>query len=101
MLFSDFPLGNAAGRPGDTDSQAQTLELALTLLETARAARTTLRSPLRWSDSADWKLDYCNIDRLTPDELARRRAAFDQGKAQALSLREQADAARRSDHREG
>jgi len=100
LLFSDFPLGNAAGRPGDADSQAQTLELASTLLETARAARTTLRSPLRWSESPDWKLDYCNIDRLAPDEIARRRAAFDQGKAQALGLREQAARARRGDNRE-
>jgi D-proline reductase (dithiol) PrdB len=95
FLFSDFPLGNAAGRPGDVDSQAQTLELALSLLETACAARSTVQSPLRWSDNPDWKLDYCNVDRLAPDELSRRRAAFDQGKAQALGLREQAARARR------
>jgi D-proline reductase (dithiol) PrdB len=99
LLFSDFPLGNAAGRPGDPASQAQTLELALTLLETALAARTTAQSPLRWSESPDWKLDYCNIERLTPDELARRRAAFDQGKAQASGLREQAARARQGDMR--
>jgi glycine/betaine/sarcosine/D-proline reductase family selenoprotein B len=100
FLFSDFPLGNAAGRPGDATSQRQTLELALTLLETARAARTTVRSPLRWSERPDWKLDYCNVDRLTPDEIARRRAAFDQSKAQALGLRERAAAARRSGNRD-
>jgi len=47
-----------------------------------------VQSPLRWSASADWKLDYCNIDRLTPDEIARRRAAFDSAKAQAKALRE-------------
>src|SRR5207245_6083944 len=35
FLFSDFPLGNSAGKPHDADSQAQTLELALRLLETA------------------------------------------------------------------
>ena len=88
LLFSDFPLGNAAGRPNDPASQAATLELALAVLETAPAARTTVQSPLRWSASADWKLDYCNIDRLTPDEIARRRAAFDSAKAQAKALRE-------------
>ena len=53
------------------------------------AARTTVQSPLRWSASADWKLDYCNVARLTPDEIARRRAAFDEGKTQAKALREQ------------
>jgi D-proline reductase (dithiol) PrdB len=90
FVFSDFPLGNAAGRPNDPASQALTLELALTLLETAQAPRTTVRSPLRWSDSDDWKLDYCNIDRLAPEEITRRRAEFDRAKTQAQSLREQA-----------
>jgi hypothetical protein len=90
LLFSDFPLGNAAGRPNDVESQAFTLELALQLLECAPAPRTTVQSPLRWSASADWKLDYCNIERLAPDEIARRRAAFDAGKAQAKGLRDAA-----------
>lgn len=88
LLFSDFPLGNSAGRPRDPDSQAATLDLALALLETAPAARTTVQSPLRWSASADWKLDYCNVARLSPEEIARRRAAFDEGKAHAKALRE-------------
>jgi hypothetical protein len=33
--------------------------------------------------SPDWKLDYSNIDRLSPEEIARRRAEFDRGKAEA------------------
>jgi hypothetical protein len=88
FVFSDFPLGNAAGRPHDVASQDATLALALALLEVAPAPRTTVQSPLRWSDSAEWKLDYCNIARLAPDEIARRRAAFDAGKAEAKALRE-------------
>jgi hypothetical protein len=87
FLFSDFPLGNAAGRPKEPASQAFTLDLALSVLETAPAPRTTVQSPLRWSDSPDWKLDYCNIERLTPEESKSRRAEFDQGKKQARSLR--------------
>jgi hypothetical protein len=87
FVFSDFPLGNAAGRPHDPASQDATLALALALLESATAPRTTVRSPLRWSDDAGWKLDYCNIERLSPEEIARRRAAFDAGKAQAKALR--------------
>jgi len=80
FLFSDFPLGNSAGRPHDAGSQAQTLELALRLLESAVGPRTTMQSPLRWAESADWKLDYLNLDRIPPDELARRRAEFDRQK---------------------
>lgn len=97
LLFSDFPLGNPAGRPHDTASQDLTLELALRLLETAPAARTTLQSPLRWSASPDWKLDYCNIERLAPEEIVRRRAEFDRAKGQARQLREQAGIERRDD----
>jgi hypothetical protein len=94
LLFSDFPLGNAAGRPRDAQSQAETLRLALHVLDTAREPRTTVQSPLRWSASPDWKLDYCNIDRLSPEEVSRRRAEFDQAKAVARTVREDAAPAR-------
>lgn len=88
FLFSDFPLGNGAGKPHDVASQETTLELAFTLLETAAEPCTTLCSPLRWSESAEWKLDYCNPERLSAEELARRRAEFDRGKETAKALRE-------------
>ena len=76
FLFSDFPLGNPAGRPNDVDSQALTLELALDLLESATGPRTTYQSPIRWSDNPDWKLDYSNVERIAPEELERRRVEF-------------------------
>nr|WP_329688429.1 reductase [Caldimonas sp.] len=91
LLFSDFPLGNAAGRPRDPVSQAFTLELALKVLEAAPGPRTTVQSPLRWSTSPDWKLDFCNVERLTPEDIARRRAEFDIAKMQAKKLRGGAD----------
>src|SRR3982075_1890584 len=80
FLFSDFPLGNSAGKPHDPGSQAFTLELALHLLEHAAGARTTMQSPLRWSEDASWKLDYNNISQMSPEELARRRSEFDKQK---------------------
>lgn len=76
FLFSDFPLGNAAGRPFDEASQARTMEMALDLLETAPGPRTTRQSPIRWSDDPDWKLDYSNVERIAPEELERRRLEF-------------------------
>jgi len=93
LLFSDFPLGNAAGRPNDPASQALTLELALGLLESAPGPRTTLQSPLRWSDDADWKLDYCNVDRVPADEIARLRAENERAREIARSIRETPQAA--------
>ncbi len=88
LLFSDFPLGNAAGKPHDARSQAETLALALRLLESAPAARTTVQSPQRWSESFDWKLDYANIDRALPEELSRLRAEAEQARITAKALRE-------------
>ncbi|HZT88877.1 MAG TPA: hypothetical protein VFA12_12975 [Stellaceae bacterium] len=87
LLFSDFPLGNPAGRPKDPASQEFTLDLALRLLEGAPAPRTTVQSPLRWSDDPSWKRDYSNIERLSPEEIARRRAEFDRVKEEAKRLR--------------
>jgi len=95
FLFSDFPLGNAAGRPNDPDSQDFTLEFALRLLEGAPAPRTTVQSPLRWSDDPAWKLDYCNVERLSAEEIARRRAEFDAVKTKARELREDAGVTRK------
>jgi D-proline reductase (dithiol) PrdB len=87
LLFSDVPLGNPAGRPRDPQSQAFTLDLALRVLETAPASRTTVQSPLRWSDDPAWKLDYSNIDRLSAEEITRRRAEFDRQKEIAKTVR--------------
>src|SRR5712692_8859539 len=87
FLFTDFPLGNPAGRPNDPTSQTFTLELALKLLELAPVPRTTVQSPLRWSDDPNWKLDFSNIARLTPEEVARRRAEFDREKEIARTIR--------------
>jgi D-proline reductase (dithiol) PrdB len=90
FLFSDFPLGNGAGRPKDRESQSFTLELALKVLESAPAARTTVQSPLVWSEDHAWKQDYSNAAKLTPGEIARRKVEFDRGKAEAQRLREAA-----------
>ena len=92
FLFSDFPLGNAAGRPKDPQSQALTLELALRLLEAAPSARTTVQSPLRWSEDSSWKLDYSNIEHLSSQEIRRRREEFDQQKEIARDIRGRRDA---------
>lgn len=86
-VFSDFPLGNSAGRPHDIDSQDKTLRLALDMLQTSDKAGAMATSPLRWADDDCWKEDYSNPDKLSAEELARRKAEFDQGKAIASKIR--------------
>lgn len=90
FLFSDFPLGNSAGKPQDTESQAFTLELALKVLESASGPQTTVQSPLRWSADASWKRDYNNVAQMSAEELARRRREFDAQKAIARGVRDSA-----------
>jgi glycine/betaine/sarcosine/D-proline reductase family selenoprotein B len=87
FLFSDFPLGNSAGKPHDVSSQDRTLELALHLLEAAPGPQTTMQSPLRWDADGKWKLDYLNLDRTGEAELKRLREEFDRQKELARSNR--------------
>ena len=89
FVFSDFPLGNGAGKPHDIASQNQTLQLALDLLVEAEAPRSTVASPIEWAEDHDWKLDYSNADRLSEEEIKARRAAFDAGKSAAKAIRDQ------------
>ncbi len=89
LLFSDFPLGNPAGRPNDPESQRQTLVMALDLLESAAGPRTTHRSPIRWLGAPDWKLDYCNVARLSAGEIDHRRRRFLEQKAVARRRRDE------------
>jgi hypothetical protein len=88
FVWSDFPLGNSAGRPFDVDSQRQTLELALRLLEAAPGPRTTVASPLRWAADAGWKRNFLDPAKLSPDEIVERRKEFDVVKAVAKAKRE-------------
>jgi len=93
FLFSDFPLGNSAGKPHEPDTQRFTLDLALKVLESAVGPRTTVQSPLRWNDDGDWKNDYNNLARMPAEEVAKRRAEFDKVKQTALAQRKKAGVA--------
>ena len=93
FLFSDFPLGNSAGKPHERDTQRFTLDLALKVLESSIGPRTTVQSPLRWNEDGDWKLDYNNLARMPPEEVAKRRAEFDKVKQVALDQRKKAGVA--------
>ena len=86
FIFSDFPLGNGAGKPHDKASQRETLALAFNLLENAKSPETII-NPQVWSRDHSWKDDYSNPEKLSSEELAQKRAAFDAGKQAAKSVR--------------
>jgi hypothetical protein len=78
FLFSDFPLGNPCGHPWRPDMQREIVGLALRLLETAGAPRTTQRAPFEWRDDPGWRRRYNHVDAADRERLlalgdARRR----------------------------
>ncbi len=87
FLFSDFPLGNAAALPNNPQSQDQNFELALRILESAPAPRTTVQSPLMWAEDPSWKLGYSNLERLSVEEIARLREEAEAARITARELR--------------
>jgi len=90
FVFSDFPLGNGAGKPHDVGSQDEVLELGFALLEHAFAPRTTVQNPQRWCDNPAWKQDYCNPERYSAEELRAKRAENDHIKTVAQARRDAA-----------
>lgn len=73
-VFSDFPLGNSAGKPNDQGSQRDTLAMALGLLESAEKAGTIVQNPQLWSSDPSWKLDYSNVATRSQEEMNQHRA---------------------------
>ena len=71
FLFTDFPLGNPCGKPGDVGMQRRIVGMALDLLEQAGAPRTTVQTPFVWSDDEAWRERFM---RVAPEDLARLRA---------------------------
>ena len=76
FFHSDFPLGHSAGKPHNTDSQAQTLKHALKMLETSNAPRTTVVSSQVWAANDAWKNDFLNIERLSAREIEVLREEY-------------------------
>ncbi|MCP4086469.1 MAG: hypothetical protein GY745_15650 [Actinomycetia bacterium] len=71
FLFTDFPLGNPVGRPGDAPMQRQCVEMAFDLFEHAFAPRTTVQTPFVWSEDHEWRDQYMRVDESNQAELAR------------------------------
>jgi hypothetical protein len=53
-VFTNYPLGNPCGRPGDRAEQIAILRTGLRLLEQASAPGTLVESPCVWSQDTAW-----------------------------------------------
>ncbi len=62
FLFTDFPLGNPCGKPYDVAMQRHIIGMALDLLESARAPRTSVQTPFVWSEDESWRDRYMELE---------------------------------------
>lgn len=82
FYFSDFPLGNAVGKPFDQASQDQTVRGGLELFKHARATETVI-NPISWAPDDNWKADYCNLNGMSVEAVAALRQDFEREKQRA------------------
>lgn len=72
FVFTDFPLGNPGGKPGDKGMQTAIVGIALDLLERAWLPRITIQTPFFW-DNEDWRKEFMRVDD------SNREALFQEG----------------------
>lgn len=88
FYFTDFPLGNPCGHPWRADMQREIVQQALTLFETAKAPRTTVKAPFAWKeDGAVWRARY---GRVEPSDRERLLKLGDQRRLQQAKARQAA-----------
>lgn len=75
FLFTDFPLGNPCGAPGDVPMQRTIVGMALDLLESAIFPRTTVQTFFQWTND-EWREGFMRVrgeDDARPKEAGEQR----------------------------
>ena len=82
-VFTDYPLGNACGRPHDRDNQREVLQTGFRLLEGATEPGTIVETPFQWTEDADWKRLVFTDERpwLSEQAEAERGAILEKNRA--------------------
>ncbi len=86
FVFTDFPLGNPCGEPGNRQMQRRIVEIGLELIESARHPRTTVQSPFQWSGGDEWRAEY---NKVSPENIERLRELGEQRRAERRQAREE------------
>jgi len=86
FVFVDFPLGNPCGKPGDVAMQSRIVSLAVSVLASAVAPRTTVQAPEAWDPTDEgWRERFMLVDESNRAALAaageERRAMQARAKA--------------------
>ncbi len=72
FVFTDLPLGNPCGPPGDREAQRLVVDTALALFDSAFGPRTTVQAPVQWPDN-EWRTTYMAIG--SPDGRGGRHTS--------------------------
>ncbi len=70
FVFTDFPLGNPCGMPGDPAMQSAILGIALDLLARAWMPSTTVQTPYLWPGD-EWRAAFMRVEDSNREALAR------------------------------
>ena len=54
-VFSDYPLGNACGKPNNVENQRAVLMTGFKMLEEATQPGEIVQTPFVWNDDEQWK----------------------------------------------
>lgn len=86
-VFTDFPLGNPTGKPGDVAMQRDIVSICLDVLENAWTPRTTVQTDYVWDgdDNQGWRDNFMHVGDDNRDLLAAAGAARRQNQAAAKS----------------
>ena len=95
FYFTDFPLGNPCGHPWQPEMQREIVHQALSLFETAKTPRTTVKAPFSWKeDGVVWRARYGRVDPTEKERLLklgeerrRRQAMAKQILAERVALK--------------
>ena len=89
FVFTDFPLGNPCGKPGDPEMQRSIVGTARDLLERAWMARTTVQTPFHWGND-EWREAFMRVDDRNREALAREGEERRRRQAEAKKERKEA-----------
>ncbi len=81
-LFTDFPLGNPCGAPGDAAMQDRIVRSAVDLFETAAEPMTVVRSAELWPHGDGWRPRYAEV---RPEDRERLLVAGEKRRAERAS----------------
>ena len=91
-VFTNYPLGNPAGRPQDPENQRAILRTGLRLLAEATAPGTIVETPHVWSQDTAWQRLIFSAEQpfLSEEAEAQRQAELARARAQKLERHQSA-----------